>query len=287
MDAFKFVARGVRGGRPAFSPDCLRYGLHTTCYSLETREGLIVFDAGTGILGLNRKCATWPTEKPIAIVFTHFHLDHIAGLSGFEPLLRKGMDIRLYGMSPVGGPDWKDILTDFIAEPYWPVSLASMPATVTYHDLDPDTRSRDILGTHISWCPLVHPQRCMAYKLHLSEGTIVFATDHEPQADTGSEFKSFCGGTDALILDAQYTPEQYLTRRGWGHGTWEDAAYLAREVRAKRLILTHHDPDHTDRDIDDILDRTRAVFPNTHAAAERMVIGFSSSGAHRETALRP
>ena len=31
-----------------------------------------------------------------------------------------------------------------------------------------------------------------------------------------------------LVYDAQYLPEEYLTRIGWGHSTFEKAAELAR-----------------------------------------------------------
>ncbi len=39
-------------------------------------------------------------------------------------------------------------------------------------------------------------------------------------------------------------------KHGWGHSTVREAANFAARARAKELHLFHHDPDHTDADID-------------------------------------
>ncbi|MBT7068319.1 MAG: hypothetical protein HN919_18625, partial [Verrucomicrobia bacterium] len=44
-----FVIRGTRGTLPSCGADFLRYGGDTTCFSLETPQGLLVIDAGTGL----------------------------------------------------------------------------------------------------------------------------------------------------------------------------------------------------------------------------------------------
>jgi ribonuclease BN (tRNA processing enzyme) len=55
---------------------------------------------------------------------------------------------------------------------------------------------------------------------------------------------------DLLIQDAQYTPEEYVHRVGWGHSTYLDALEIAQQAQAKRLVLFHHDPSHTDVEVD-------------------------------------
>jgi len=58
---------------------------------------------------------------------------------------------------------------------------------------------------------------------------------------------------DLLIHDAQYTPEEFETKRDWGHCTPEYAVWLAATSRVKRLALFHHDPAHDDDELDTIL----------------------------------
>ncbi|MFQ5778812.1 MAG: PilZ domain-containing protein, partial [Terriglobia bacterium] len=61
-------------------------------------------------------------------------------------------------------------------------------------------------------------------------------------------------------------------RKGWGHSSWEAAVALAHEAGAKNLFLFHHDPARADNELDQIVQRARAAFPRTWAAAEYMAI---------------
>jgi ribonuclease BN (tRNA processing enzyme) len=64
-----------------------------------------------------------------------------------------------------------------------------------------------------------------------------------------------CRDVDVLIHDAQYDAAEFEVRRDWGHCTPEYALELALRCRARRLVLYHHDPTHTDRWIDDTVAR--------------------------------
>ena len=52
--------------------------------------------------------------------------------------------------------------------------------------------------------------------------------------------------------DAQYTPEEYEGRRGWGHSSYEDAVAYARVTGAKKLLMFHHDPTHDDDTLEEM-----------------------------------
>jgi ribonuclease BN (tRNA processing enzyme) len=49
-----------------------------------------------------------------------------------------------------------------------------------------------------------------------------------------------------LLHDSQFTHEEYMQRRGWGHSSMDDAVAFAVLARVKQLLLSHHDPDHSD-----------------------------------------
>lgn len=55
---------------------------------------------------------------------------------------------------------------------------------------------------------------------------------------------------DVLIHDAQYIAEEYAAHVGWGHSALPDTLVFASAVGAGHLVPFHHDPAHTDDDLD-------------------------------------
>ncbi len=282
-----FVIRGARGGWPVFGEAYGRYGGNTTCFSVETPTGLIVIDAGSGLLGLNQVCAAWDSPKPIAILFSHYHLDHTMGIAGFKPMYDPTMQIQLFGANPDPQYEWKDALHRLIGEPYWPIGLSDMASQQTFQDLDLSTRHMELFGLDLCWCPIAHTQQCLAFQIRLPGGKITIATDHEPQRDDLESYLEFVRGSDVLIQDAQYTPEEYDLRHGWGHGTLLDAANIAKRADVQRLVLTHHDPEHTDEQVDAMVAAAKDVFPNTRGASENMSFCFNTADSAPETSAQP
>ena len=119
------------------------------------------------------------------------------------------------------------------------------------------------------------PIRVLAYKFQSKGKTLLYTGDNEPYYDvladrtgagqTGihrrSEFidecnqrvVDFCSGADVVIADAQYTDEEYKSKRGWGHSSIGQVLTLAQESGVKKLVLFHHEPTHDDRTLDRIL----------------------------------
>jgi ribonuclease BN (tRNA processing enzyme) len=56
--------------------------------------------------------------------------------------------------------------------------------------------------------------------------------------------------TDLLICDAQYLDEEYTLKTGWGHPRASTCVDLAGQAKVKQLALTHHDPMHSDMQVD-------------------------------------
>jgi ribonuclease BN (tRNA processing enzyme) len=60
----------------------------------------------------------------------------------------------------------------------------------------------------------------------------------------------FFRGADLLIHDSQYTKEEYNADKiGWGHSCYEHALEAGRAAGVKKLVLFHHDPNHTDKQL--------------------------------------
>jgi hypothetical protein len=67
----------------------------------------------------------------------------------------------------------------------------------------------------------------------------------------------FMAGAGLVIHDAQYTPEEYLSKKNWGHSTYEYAVGLAAAAGVRQLALTHHDPTHDDAFVETTEKRAR------------------------------
>jgi ribonuclease BN (tRNA processing enzyme) len=69
----------------------------------------------------------------------------------------------------------------------------------------------------------------------------------------------FVRGCDVLIMDAQYEREEYNSHRGWGHACLDDVVAFALEAKVKQLFLFHHDPEHDDKRLDQMVAHAREL----------------------------
>jgi ribonuclease BN (tRNA processing enzyme) len=73
-------------------------------------------------------------------------------------------------------------------------------------------------------------------------------------------------------------PEEYEARkRGWGHSHWREGVNIVMESGAKQLILFHHDPEHTDACLDNVVNEARDYYPQVRAAVEGMQLEVKGS----------
>jgi len=121
--------------------------------------------------------------------------------------------------------------------------------------------------------PVNHPQSAIGYRFERNGAIIVHSSDLEHGHETlDKTLIDYARDADVLIYDAQYTPEEYLGKRGWGHSTWMEAVRTAREANVKRLVLFHHDPSHDDSFLEKLVQEARPHFENTEAARQGCTI---------------
>jgi ribonuclease BN (tRNA processing enzyme) len=126
---------------------------------------------------------------------------------------------------------------------------------------------------------LNHPQGCLGFRIESKEGVLVYATDNEPgEPQFDKSVRKLAEGADILIYDAQYLPEEYEARkRGWGHSHWREGVNIVMESGAKQLILFHHDPEHNDACLDNVVKEARNYYPQVRAAVEGMQLEVKGS----------
>lgn len=259
---------GVRGSIPTPQSENLGYGGNTSC--LEVRydgHPSLILDAGSGArrLGLLLKKECADRELQVSVLFTHFHWDHIQGVPFFAPLYNDRTELTFY--SSCEPSRLREIVEGQMRAPYFPVNMPAVQASCSYSKVPGDGMQWGDLA--IFPFPLRHPDGATGYRIEGPESCIVYACDHEhgePRFD--DTLRKFASGADLLIYDAQYTPEEYEYRRGWGHSTWQEGVRAAADAGVKRLLLCHHDPDHGDKVVGHIVDQAAERFENTIGATE-------------------
>jgi phosphoribosyl 1,2-cyclic phosphodiesterase len=246
---------GVRGSIPTTRPDTKEYGGNTSCVEVEADGTLLILDAGSGIQNLNT--SPYLKNKRIDVLLTHLHIDHIQGLGFFNPLFNSSKEVHLWG--PVSNTQsLRSRLGRYFSPPLFPVYFRNLTCKLFFHEIE--NSSFNIGPFSIQSCYVTHPGPTVGFRIQNSGSTFVYIPDHEP-AMGGNLIKDtrwlsgsdLAMGADLLVHDGQYTSEEYKDRVGWGHSSIEDAMQFASLTRVKKLLITHHDPMHSDLQLHDIM----------------------------------
>lgn len=251
---------GARGSMPVGTVEFSIYGGDTTCYSLHHDDGtpIAIIDAGTGLRRVlpDTMTAAEASERPVTIVITHYHWDHIQGLSMCAPMWRGDLALRI-----IGPGDPRRSIGDAISPPWFPASITDLD--VEFITAEDHFRLGDV---DVRSFPLHHPQGGRGYRFDDGESSIVVATDHEAGTAADDRVVEMATGADVLVHDTQYRPDEVASKRGWGHSTWEQAVEIATRAGVGQLLFASHDPSRTDAEIDELVRLARHRFTATIAA---------------------
>lgn len=256
---------GARGSVPTPQQSHVRVGGNTSCVEVRVGDERLVFDAGTGLRALGQSLQGEAAQAELNLFLTHLHWDHIQGLPFFEPLYQPGFRLTIH--SALAPEKLRKALAAQMAEPYFPVRFDSVSAELGFRQLADEAVM--VGGAEVRSFALHHPGGAHGYVVSAGGARVVYATDHEhgnAAADAGLLEAS--RGADLLLYDAHYTPEEYETRRGWGHSTWSEAVKLAARAGVRQLALFHHHPEHADDAMEAILEQAQREFPATSLARE-------------------
>ncbi len=253
---------GTRGSSPVSGSSYSRFGGNTPCLEIRDDKDLIIIDAGTGIRPLGKWLSSTPF-KTIHIFLSHTHWDHLAGLPFFTPLYQKECQIHIW--APVGyGKSLNETLLELLAYSYFPVRLDDIQSKITMHPLrDGDAITLGSIKIEAAYA--FHPGSTLCFKFSTRNQHFGYATDNEllmgyhgdpkaitadhPLLDPHQRLIEFFHSCETLIHEAQYVPSEYQYKVGWGHSSVSNASVLVRYCRPKDWIVTHHDPKHTDDEL--------------------------------------
>ena len=266
----KFRFWGVRGSIPSPGPRTARYGGNTTCIEVRTDDDtLIVLDGGTGLFPLAQHLLAQPPVHANLFI-THSHWDHIHGLPFFTPLFVKGSRVRLHGAhDPVTGRGIEHVMGVQLQNSYFPVGETDMSATIEYCTLtigEPIAVGDALVANVVT----NHPVTNLGYRIDCNGKSVFFTGDHEPwynphaaghplyevaelqMREAERRMDAVMAGVDALIVDCSYTRDEYPSKRGWGHGTFDGAIAMALRIGARTLYCTHHEPTRGDDELETV-----------------------------------
>lgn len=270
---------GVRGSFPVPGPKTAHIGGNSSCVEIQAGSHTLIFDAGTGIIGLGQALVKARSSGQVHIFLSHMHHDHIEGLRFFQPFYREGWDCTVYGPESDAHPV-KQALVHMMRPRFFPVELGELRAGITVRGLDPTETINfpgrpavRVEGLHSA----AHPKfGVQLYRITRGNRSVVYATDVEGPLGGFESVAAFAKGADVLIHDAQYTENEYyaagLNKQGWGHSTVPMAVAAAKAAGVKQLVLFHHDPSRTDGQVPKLETQARRLFPRSRAAREGLTL---------------
>lgn len=227
----------------------------TSCLLWTSSDGALMLDAGTGVAALCQQPALIGDARTLDVVLSHFHLDHIAGLT-YLPAIADQVEITVWAPGRLlSGTDSRTILQMLVGDPYLSVGLTEFARVA---ELNP---GENTIGSFPVEARLqrFHPGGSVGFRVG---DTFAYCTDTAP--DPGAA--SFVRGVATLIHEA-WTIEEPSSE----HSSARSAAQTATDADVDRLVLSHIHP--LADDPVRLLAAARAFFPNTEVGYDGMDIG--------------
>ena len=272
---------GVRGSIPTPGPDAPSSTAATPPASKSAPMARSSFSTPA------RACACWgsswspnSTTQPLdlTLLLTHTHWDHIQGLPFFLPVYKPQNHLRILGYEGARH-GLEVVLAGQMESPFFPIGLREVPANVRIEELKEMSfnvgpvrvrgrlrqSSRDMRRlppVHLRRLDRLLPRQRTVPRERPSAANRGWPQDEPAQSFARSENRKmidFLRGTDVLIMDTQYDAEEYKHHTGWGHGCLDDVVALALEAEVKTLFLFHHDPNHDDAKVSQMLAHARKL----------------------------
>jgi phosphoribosyl 1,2-cyclic phosphodiesterase len=271
---------GTRGSLPTPGAGMVRYGGNTSCVQVTLSDGThLVLDAGTGIRNLPADLGG--SGEPVHILLTHLHLDHIQGLLFFAPLFQPGVKVTLWGPAAPGASLERRIAR-YLSAPLAPVEIRELPCELDFRNC-PTTRWQ-IGPAEITAEGVTHRGPTLGFRVEDNGSSLCYLPDHEPAiiGDIDRLETEWVSGSslardaDLLIHDCQYTDAEYPAHVGWGHSSLTHVLQFAHRVAARQTLLFHHDPSHTDDELDAMLDAARTWW--TAAGGNESAVSMAAEG---------
>lgn len=193
----------------------------TSCVFLDTKDCYIVLDCGSGFYKVP---SLLKEEKPIYLLLTHLHLDHICGLQ-MLPLLR-GKNLTII----VKEDKQKEDLAKFMQLPFMPTAKALGIRVAALDEIKND------LPFKVETFELAHAVKTFGFKIFVEDKIIAYGLD----SGLCENILHLAKDSDLFICECSYLPAQ---DPDFNHLNPKAAALIAKEAKVKLLALIHFKAD--------------------------------------------
>lgn len=220
------------------------HGRQTMCFLIVDGGEALLLDAGSGLARLlePRVAAALPPGDRLDIVLTHYHLDHVVGLS-YLPGLARNRRVRIFAPAAPLTESGPEALERLIAPPLFPVRFEAWPMPV---EIVPYAGPELVVGRfELRVRAQRHPGGSAGLRL---DDRLAYLTD--TVVDPASA--EFVAGVDTLLHEVWLTAEEAGTEDAGrtGHSAAPGVADLARRAEVGRLMPVHHHPRRTTADLE-------------------------------------
>lgn len=211
-------------------------GRQTMSFLVVDGDAALLLDAGSGLARLLEPAATAALAgiERLDLVLTHYHLDHVVGLS-YLPGVARERRLRVFAPAPPlteGGPE---ALATLIAPPLFPITLDRWPMPV---EVVPYGGPELEIGPfRLRVRAQRHPGGSAGLRL---DDRLAYVTDTVVDPETAR----FARGVGTLLHEVWLTASEAEREDAGrtGHSAAPGVADLARRAAVGRLVPVHHHP---------------------------------------------
>jgi phosphoribosyl 1,2-cyclic phosphodiesterase len=249
----KLSIHGCRGSTATSSPITKKYGGNTSCFEIKTDSHQFIFDAGSGFQNIK-----FSKTQVTYLLLSHFHHDHIQGLSFNSQLFDPDNEIiissDLFDVETV-----KVIVQKYFSPPYFPIDVISSLPNIKFLSLENIQKQLEA-DLSLDSIHLNHPGGSIGYKLTQKDNSFIYLCDNEFEEDQRKTLINFSKNADLLVWDGMFTEKELAEKKGWGHSSIKQAIDFNMVANCKKILITHHAPHRSDKELDQIGDSLPELF---------------------------
>jgi ribonuclease BN (tRNA processing enzyme) len=252
----------------------------TSAYLLETRRAAILFDCGAGAarLGDPMLKAVLKRVPRVLVLLSHYHHDHIEGLS-YLPFFLRGHETTIAcPPSKVTGVAATEALGRFGGSPLLPKPILGWSSQFEkgFEIVELREGRNRVLGEAVDVSAQPHSDPCVAFRVR----DVVYVTDTTARPETAAFAKDAAILVHDAWLDAEDQAAGHEDLRV--HGAAEGAAMIARDARARILVLGHLNPSYDEARLERMRFDASKIFPETHLADDFRIFEARAADAEDE-----
>ena len=228
---------------------------NTICTLIETKEFYLVLDAGLGIQHLDKYVIK---DKPMYLLLSHLHFDHIYGLHVLSKF-KFSQELKIFTQ-----PGTKELMENIMTHPFM-APLENFKYKVSINEYQEGDNN---IPFEFRAEKIFHADVTYGFRIEIEDKIIVHCLD-TGLAESAVEISK---NADVLITECSMPSGKSVGE--WGHLNPEDAATLALRAKVKKVYLTHFSCTHFLKIEDRISarDEARKIFKEIYNAEDKLEI---------------